>query len=58
MESCWPGAGLGSGRGRGRGGEISTPEGGTAELTGLRGDRAGFNTNIIPGHGLGVDTLQ
>ena len=39
--------------GRGRGGEISTPEGGTAELTGLRGDRAGFNTNIIPGHGLG-----
>ena len=43
-------AGVGVGGG---GGEISTPEGGTAELTGLRGDRAGFNTNIIPGHGLG-----
>ena len=41
----------GGGEGEGRGGEISTPEGGTAELTGLRGDRAGFNTNIIPGHG-------
>ena len=53
----WRAAGRGQGWGRGggrggRGGEISTPEGGTAELTGLRGDRAGFNTNIIPGHGL------
>ena len=45
------GWGRGGGNGRGRGGEISTPEGGTAELTGLRGDRAGFNTNIIPGLG-------